>query len=82
MSETKIKQITPEIIKNLKAVVDAEIIYKVKKITRYHCPVQKAEVDGGECHGCKHNFGNLSERSIYCIPELDKNRYRRFGVPS
>jgi hypothetical protein len=68
---TELTQLTPEIIRRWNTEIKGDVNL-VKRVSGYICPLSNEFVAEGECWNCIHNFGNASQRHIYCVPKTKK----------
>ncbi len=71
MSKTSIKQLTPELIRSWALLEEKKAsIFKVRILKEVVCLKSGERVSLSSCNDCPHNFGYISTRSIYCIPDM------------
>lgn len=68
--------LTSEILRNYdKPIIGG--VFRVKRQVMFQCPKTNGLVPESRCVGCVHNFGNVSDKYIYCLPEVEKHRGKR-----
>lgn len=72
---TELLNITEEILRNYNKDINSDI-FKVKRQVMLRCPKTNELVPESQCVVCIHNFGNVSDKYIYCLPTADSRAHR------
>lgn len=73
---TELLTMTSEILRNYDKAITGDV-FKVKRQVMFRCPKTDELVPESKCAKCAHNFGNISDNYIYCLPKDKKNKGKR-----
>ena len=73
---TELISLTPEMLKNWDTTITGDT-YQVKRQVFLRCPKTEELIPESQCLQCIHNFGQASDKWVYCLPETDKPKGKR-----
>lgn len=73
---TELLEPTPEMLRSWDKKINGDI-YLVKRQVLLRCPITNELVPESQCLRCEHNYGQSSDRWVYCLPETKKFKRKK-----